>query len=130
MGEGKQCILLHLGDHDPSGIDMTRDNQDRLDMFDAMGIKVDRVALNMDQIEELNSPPNPAKFTDSRIQGYIARFGQDSWELDALDPQYIKNLITDKVLGYRDSDTWQASLEEEARQRDWLSEIRDKWEND
>jgi len=33
LQEGKDCILLHLGDHDPSGIDMTRDNQYRLNTF-------------------------------------------------------------------------------------------------
>ena len=31
--DGKKCVVLYLGDHDPSGIDMTRDIQARLDMF-------------------------------------------------------------------------------------------------
>ena len=29
------CYIIHLGDHDPSGIDMTRDIQERLQMFGA-----------------------------------------------------------------------------------------------
>lgn len=47
---GKECLLIHLGDHDPSGIDMTRDNQDRLDLFTQIpkGVRVERIALNMD----------------------------------------------------------------------------------
>ena len=31
----RQCILLYLGDHDPSGIDMTRDIRERLELFGA-----------------------------------------------------------------------------------------------
>jgi len=50
-------------------------------------------ALNMNQIEQYNPPPNPAKLTDSRATQYIDEFGYDSWELDALEPQVISNLI-------------------------------------
>jgi hypothetical protein len=92
--QGRTCHILHLGDHDPSGIDMTRDNRDRLDMFARMGIRVKRLALNMDQVEELNPPPNPVKTTDSRHKKYLDEYGAQSWELDALDPTYIANLIT------------------------------------
>src|SRR5882672_9999430 len=31
--EGKTLFIIYLGDHDPSGIDMTRDVRDRLDIF-------------------------------------------------------------------------------------------------
>jgi len=47
---GKECRVIHLGDHDPSGMDMTRDNQSRLNIFADYGVRVDRIALNMDQI--------------------------------------------------------------------------------
>jgi len=87
---GQNVIILHLGDHDPSGIDMTRDNQDRLELFSLGAAEVWRLALNMPQIEELKPPPNPAKTTDSRSSDYIAKFGTSSWELDALEPSYIE----------------------------------------
>ena len=67
---GQQPVLIHLGDHDPSGIDMTRDIRDRLDLLggNTSGqLIVNRIALNMDQVEEYNPPPNPAKTTDSRL---------------------------------------------------------------
>ena len=94
--EGKRCALLHLGDHDPSGIDMTRDIRDRLDIFWA-DVFVDRIALNMDQVKEYNPPPNPAKTTDSRYERYISEYGYDSWELDALDPDILSNLIEKNI---------------------------------
>lgn len=89
----QNTIVLHLGDHDPSGMDMTRDNQDRLSLFAGDYVEVRRIALNMPQVRQYNPPPNPAKLTDCRANGYIAEYGDESWELDALDPDVIADLI-------------------------------------
>lgn len=86
-------IIIHLGDHDPSGIDMTRDIEDRLEIF-TDAIEVERIALTMDQIENFKPPPNPTKLSDSRASGYVQRFGHESWELDALEPIFLTRLIT------------------------------------
>lgn len=56
---GQEPIIFHLGDHDPSGIDMTRDIQERLDLFGA-NCEVNRIALTMDQIRAINPPPFPS----------------------------------------------------------------------
>ena len=101
--------ILHLGDHDPSGIDMTRDNNDRLGMFAGHGnVEVERIALNMDQIEQYDPPPNPAKMSDSRAGGYVTQYGYESWELDALEPAVIVDLIREKVAEHRDPALWDA----------------------
>jgi len=73
----QSTVVLHFGDHDPSGLDMTRDIRDRLETFLAPA-SVRRVALNMDQIEEYSPPPNPAKATDSRFVGYEEQYGDES----------------------------------------------------
>jgi hypothetical protein len=88
---GKRVLVLHLGDHDPSGIDMSRDNDERLAMFArySMNLELKRIALNMNQVEQYNPPPNPAKMTDIRFGGYAAAYGDESWELDALSPVVI-----------------------------------------
>lgn len=118
--DGQRPIVLHLGDHDPSGIDMTRDNKDRLSMFAGVPILVQRIALNMDQVEHYDPPPNPTKLTDSRADDYIRQFGHDCWELDALDPQVIANLIQTRVMLYRDEKLWSERLAEEANDKDSL----------
>ena len=129
LDEGKNCVVIHLGDHDPSGIDMTRDNQDRLDTFSEYvgGVDVRRIALNMDQVDEYAPPPNPAKVTDSRASGYIQRFGRTSWELDALEPSVIEELITDEIEGLIDYDAWYAVDEEEEEVRERLSAVGRHW---
>jgi hypothetical protein len=116
--KGQRPIVLHLGDHDPSGIDMTRDNQERLQMFTGVPVQVIRLALNMDQVEQYKPPNNPAKTTDSRASDYIAEFGTSSWELDALDPEVIRNLIADCVKSMRDETLWDRALKEEAEERE------------
>jgi hypothetical protein len=95
------------------GIDMTRDNEDKLRIFTGTPVIVQRLALNMPQIEELQPPPNPAKMTDSRARDYVSRYGHESWELDALDPPYIERLIEDAILKIRDPDLWDEALAEE-----------------
>ena len=108
MGACPKIVILHLGDHDPSGIDMTRDLVDRLTLFSRheVDITFERIALNMDQIYEVKPPANPAKVTDSRYEDYRRKFGEESWELDALTPQYLHNLVEGKVQQYIDEDRW------------------------
>lgn len=121
--KGQRPIIFHLGDHDPSGIDMTRDNRDRLSMFAGIPVMVQRLALNMPQIEELNPPPNPAKMTDSRFADYQEKFGDESWELDALDPTVIRGLISDAILRIRDEAKWDDMLLRETADLRMLDEM-------
>lgn len=98
-------IILHLGDHDPSGIDMTRDIQERLELYctptqsddRTAYVKVKRIALNMEQIQEYNPPPNFAKTVDPRFKEYERLFGDESWELDAIDPDDLVTLIEREI---------------------------------
>lgn len=162
---GQNVIVIHLGDHDPSGLDMSRDIEDRLRMFvnrdrtlylardaaeairaaggpeafdleswaaervDTMGtFQVERVALNIDQINRYNPPPNPAKEDDSRFRRYVEQTGlNESWELDALDPTVLVQLIRDEIDAWRDDDLWEAMVEREASEREILRACSDRW---
>jgi hypothetical protein len=106
MRRGKTCHLIHLGDHDPSGLDMSRDNEERMSVFTA-DVELHRIALNMDQVRKYNPPPNPAKMTDSRVGGYIDKFGEKSWELDALTPQTIRELVENQIKDLIDMEAWE-----------------------
>jgi hypothetical protein len=147
---GKRVVVIHLGDHDPSGIDMSRDIQDRITLFmrhhrfrdfmkanpredneshedwgartEALMLEnasvhspftLNRIALNMDQVLQYAPPPNPAKITDSRSTKYIREFGDESWELDALEPKVLTKLIQDAILELRDEDLWDQSIADE-----------------
>lgn len=133
----KELYILYLGDHDPSGIDMTRDVCERIDLFvktscgrceeigpneiDAVSVK--RLALNMDQVRAMNPPENPAKITDSRAAGYIKRFGQSSWELDAIEPRQLASLVSKAIEKLIDKDAWKQSGARQEQGRAALSKV-------
>jgi len=99
---GKGTILLYLGDHDPSGLDMVRDIQER---------------------------PNPAKVTDSRYEAYQELYGDDSWELDALDPRRIETIIRDGVESFTDEPARKEIISEQEQERTQLNEIANLYDD-
>lgn len=123
---GQNVLVLHLGDHDPSGIDMSRDIEDRFRMFGAVNTELRRIALNMDQIEEYSPPPNPAKATDARFANYTEEYGAECWELDALEPRVLRDLIEENVLAERDEDLYSEVCGREAKAKARLKELSDQ----
>lgn len=113
ISNGQRPIIFHLGDHDPSGVHMTQDIQERLALFAGTPITVVRIALTMAQVRQYNPPPNPAKESDSRFASYQERFGDESWELDALDPMVVQSVIEEAILKIRDEDLWAEAVAEE-----------------
>jgi hypothetical protein len=142
--QGKKLYALYLGDHDPSGLDMTRDVSERIpmlagDCLEDGGVLVDghvrgipmtinRLALNIAQVREFNPPENPAKTQDSRYAGYMAQFGESSWELDAVEPRKLAQLVRDAVMAVRDEELWAAALTKESKMREELTKFAKKYE--
>lgn len=124
---GQSVVVVHLGDHDPSGIDMTRDMQERLELFGA-STEIHRIALNRDQIDQYAPPPNPAKLTDSRAQGYIAAHGTSSWELDALNPDTLAGLIIDEIDQHLDVALYEERVAYRDEGRAQLATISEHWD--
>lgn len=83
----------------------------------------------MDQIEEYNPPPNYAKLTDSRSKEYIKRYGDDAWELDALEPSVISRLIQSKINELRDPDLWDEAVAHQNEGKERLEEIASQLED-
>lgn len=126
---GKDCYVLYLGDHDPSGMDMTRDATKRLTLLSRAPICVRRLALNLDQVRRYNPPENFAKETDSRYAAYCAQYGPSCWELDALEPAVLADLVRDNVLELRDEGLWQQAVAREQEMRDELQQYADDYRN-
>lgn len=91
--------------------------------------EVDRVALNMSQIEEYNPPPAPAKVTDSRAGKYIEEHGEDCWELDALEPQVLEAVLREAIDRYRDEDLWNEIRDREEEERELIIAAADRWDD-
>jgi len=105
-------VVLYFGDHDPDGMEIPDSALRNLEkMQDVEGhcldIEFKRLALNMDQIERYDPPPFPAKPSSSRFESYCDNHGtDDAWELDALDPPVLQQLIKDGVSAHFCEDTY------------------------
>lgn len=121
----RQGIILYLGDHDPSGEDMVRDIRERMLMFlrwPESALHVEKIALTMSQIRRYNPPPNPAKITDSRAAKYIERHGDQSWEVDALPPNVLAEIVRTSMRKLIDADKMSAVIAREKEQKIKLRE--------
>jgi hypothetical protein len=129
-GQESQAVrILHFGDHDCSGIDMSRDIEERLNMLTEKKIFVRRVALTMEQVEQYQPPPNPAKDTDSRFASYRDTYGEECWELDALDPNVLVELVRTNVDEFRNKKRWNEVMAEEKEAIDLLKRTSTNWSN-
>jgi hypothetical protein len=131
---GQRTVVLHLGDHDPSGLDMTRDITDRINLFCAKHgypntFEMRRLALNMDQVEQYTPPPNPAKVTDSRFAQYQQEHGDESWELDALEPTVLAALIGDEIESIIDIEKFEQLREAQGEDREELKKVAARWDD-
>lgn len=126
--KGQRPVVLHLGDHDPSGIDMSRDIEDRLHLFGARTI-VRRIALTMDQVDQYTPPPNPAKQTDARFAAYAELHGDESWELDALEPKVLDALIREQTAEFLDQEMWDERHDQQEKERETLRAAAERWDD-
>lgn len=116
--EERSPFVLYLGDHDPSGEDMVRDVGERLETFGVNYLNVMKVALTYAQVQQYKPPPNPTKLTDSRAPGYIEKYGNSSWEVDALNPATLVKLIEKELRELRsDPEAWDRVLEDDKKSR-------------
>lgn len=136
----QEPIIFYLGDHDPSGLDMVRDITERITEFGSGDVyipeiasyedtggewfQVKHIALTVDQISQYKPPPNPAKITDPRAKWYISKFGNTSWEVDALPPNVLLELIEEAILGEIDINKYDEVMIDEEEDKKTLKRLR------
>ena len=125
---GQSTTIIYLGDHDPSGMDIDRAIRDSMYTFDVYGVTIERIALHMSQIEEYKPPPNPTKLTDARAKQYVPKYGYESWELDALEPRVLTDLINKEIRAHVDIDLLTAARDQQDAERDQIRGLVDHLE--
>jgi hypothetical protein len=115
---GKKCTILYLGDHDPSGLDMIRDIKNRFKEFNEDtpdDLNVKHIALTTEQVYKYQPPENPAKLKDPRAKGYVENFGYTSWEVDALNPKVLTELLKSEIESVIDMNAYQSMKSKEEK---------------
>jgi len=127
---GKPVKVLYFGDHDPSGKDMVRDIDKRMNDFGLRNYEIVNPALSYAQVQQYDLPENPVKFSDPRANDYVEQYGEHSWELDALDPRVLASITRAEVLRYIDLDKFEATLRLESKQRNIIKRIAAYYDED
>jgi len=128
LPEDKEITILHFADHDPSGVDMTRDLEKRLKRYCKLeglnlNLNVQRIALNYDQVEKYNLIPNPTKRADPRSKNYVSQFGNQCWELDAIEPNDLQKIVEETIRSHIDFSIWKETLEQQEKERRELEKM-------
>lgn len=120
--QGKPAFLYYFGDHDPSGVDISRKVEEELRGFapDAQ-IEFERVAVTRHQIARWNLPTRPTKQTDSRAKG----FEGESVEVDAIEPHQLRYLAECAITHHIDRRALEATRQIEEAEADTLGSIVD-----
>jgi hypothetical protein len=113
----KPTTIYYLGDHDPSGQDISRHVEKSLRSFAPEAeIHFERLAVTADQIHSLNLPTRPTKTTDSRSKG----FAGDSVDVDAIAPSTLRKLVEDAIVLRIDPHRWNALQAIEREEREYM----------
>ena len=119
-------IVLHLADHDPGGVDMTRQIRTALELYAGQKVEVKRLALNMDQVREFQLQGIPTKKKDKNTAKYEAAFGPECWELDALPLGELQNVVKGQFDDLIVLDVWEATQARLADENETLSDMIDR----
>lgn len=126
---GQSPILFYLGDHDPSGLDMDRDIVERIEKFvEGESLNMVRLAITMEQINSFQLSSSPTKVNESRAELYVEEYGDESWELESLEPSVLADLVEDAIKETIDFDRWEEVEEKEKEDQNIIQDFLDTFE--
>jgi hypothetical protein len=117
----RKLIILMLGDFDPEGEDICHSfARSMRDDFDITSIEAVKVGLTAPQIKKYRLPKKmTAKETSARREKFVEKHGENVWEIEALPPATLQEILTDAILSTIDVDAYNyevAAEHEDARQ--------------
>jgi hypothetical protein len=122
--DGRPLVALYVGDFDPSGMFMSEmDLPARLGKYDGYHVTLTRIALTVDQLEGLPSFAAATKRKDPRFKWFVANHGRDCWELDAMDPNDLRDCVEREIKTLIEPDAWERCevINRRSRNRSGLS---------
>ena len=97
--EKRKVTIIYFGDFDPRGENIPqvikRD-------FSRLGYtaSLDKVALTQQQITQYNLLAAPCKKSDTMATGWISEHGDNVYELDALEPNVLRQIVEDSITAH------------------------------
>lgn len=130
IDDEQEAIALYVGDWDPSGLYMSEvDLPQRLERYDSMWT-FERIALTRADLDRLPHFDTATKSGDARLQWYLQNTTADprkSWELDAMNPNDLRERVRAEIESYMDMAAWNHALKVEAAQKDSMLTFHAAW---
>lgn len=110
-------VLLHVGDHDPSGVsifDYLTEDVAAFLVDDAPERKLiaERIAITAEQAKGL--PSAPPKRSDSRS----ASWKGETWHAEALPPDRLAEIVNDAIQRHLNDTIWRRAMKREKKERE------------
>jgi hypothetical protein len=128
--DDRRTVLLYCGDWDPSGLYMSEiDLPVRLGEYGADNAENDftlkRIALSSADVERGNLPQFEAatKKDDPRHNWFVTAYGEECWELDAMDPNDLRDRVREEILKYVNPADWEKHKQIQEAQRQTTKQI-------
>jgi hypothetical protein len=112
--------IYHAGDFDPSGVNAGEKIEETLrELAPDAEIFFERIAVTPEQINEWDLPTRPTKASDTRSKG----FGAISVELDAIEPNQLRQLVQDAIEQHLPADQFEVLKAAEQSEREIISRL-------
>jgi hypothetical protein len=143
IDNGRQVLVLYVGDFDPSGLQMQEDLEERINLVAGStgSIEVKRLGLTREQVRQYRLPGQKVKLPaekkegdgrlkkgeDSRAAKYVKQHGKLCWEVDALPPELIPNFIEQAVEAVIDNKKLGHAQTMQEREKKRLLKLANEW---
>jgi hypothetical protein len=126
--DGRDLIVLYVGDFDPSGLFMSKEDLPaRLAKYDGHHIEVRRIAVTREQAEGLPSFAATDKQKDPRYKWFVSNHGNRCWELDAMDPNDLRDCVEAEIEELLEPVAWQRCAAVNKAEQESLKDILKNW---
>jgi hypothetical protein len=126
--DGRPLIILYVGDFDPSGMFMSEvDLPKRFSKYGGNHVTLKRIALTQEHVRGLPSFPATDKRKDPRYSWFVRNHGKRCWELDAMDPNELRDCVEAAILEHIEPVAWQRCETVNQAEQESLRTILAKW---
>jgi hypothetical protein len=125
--DGRDLIVIYVGDRDPSGMDMSeKDLPARLAEYGGHHVTIKRIAI-LETDRRLPSFPASDKKKDPRYKWFVKNCGDRCWELDAMDPNDLRERVKEAIEAEIDPEAWERCKVINKAEMESLNEVLGKW---
>jgi hypothetical protein len=127
--DGRPLIALYCGDYDPSGMYMSeRDLPDRVKRYGGDHVDVRRIALTRPDLVDLPSFSASDKYKDPRHDWFVKNYGDQCWELDAMDPNALREQVEEQIVALIEPEAWERCDLVNRAEEESLQTILSQWD--